>query len=312
MAGEDSEPAGTCSAIGRNTFYDQTNKILMKILEFKRSGIGITADFRGISSGFPNQASASSWAPFRHAIQALSVIYTHCHDLIEKHRKFFDMISWAPLDPAPDLARTIACSINTGVLDNQGNRVPLPARIYVNDALTLAISKENMEQVLAALIEAIFVVMGMPNTSVHQCNLAMDKWEKLHITPTQTMLRLLIKTNRMIVSIPDEYIQGVCLLMESTWHTHRQQFTVKEAQELTGKLGLLAEGANWVFHLLTHLYASIAYALSENNKFLVDSSPEFQSLIKSPWSGYFFCNIKDQIRHISFAIKRSAKLVHQL
>jgi hypothetical protein len=87
------------------------------------------------------------------------------------------MISWAPLDPAPDLARAIPCSINSGVLDNQGNRVPLPARIYVNDALRLAISKENMEQDLAALIEAIFVVMGVPNTSVCQCSLAMDKWE---------------------------------------------------------------------------------------------------------------------------------------
>ena len=32
---------------------------------------------------------------------------------------------------------------------------------------------------------------------------------------------------------------------------------------------------------------------------------------KSLWSGYFFCNVKDQIRHISFAIKRSAKLVHE-
>ncbi len=56
---------------------------------------------------------------------------------------------------------------------------------------------------------------------------------------------------------------------------------MKEAQKLTGKLGHLAEGANWVFHLLTHLYASIAYALSENKRFLADSSPEFQTLIKS-------------------------------
>jgi hypothetical protein len=32
-----------------------------------------------------------------------------------------------------------------------------------------------MEQVLAALIEAIFVVMGAPKTLVHQCSLAMDK-----------------------------------------------------------------------------------------------------------------------------------------
>jgi hypothetical protein len=78
------------------------------------------------------------------------------------------------------------------------------------------------------------------------------------------MLGLLIDTNRMIVGVPDDYIQGVCLLINSTWHTHRQRFMVKEAQELTGKLGHLAEGANWVFYLLTHLYASIAYALSEN------------------------------------------------
>jgi hypothetical protein len=41
--------------IGRNTFYNQKNKILMKIPEFKRSGIGIIAEFRGILSRFPNQ-----------------------------------------------------------------------------------------------------------------------------------------------------------------------------------------------------------------------------------------------------------------
>jgi hypothetical protein len=145
-----------------------------------------------------------------------------------------------------------------------------------------------MEQVLAALIEAIFAIMGAPDTSVHQCSLAMDKWENLHITPIQTMLGLVINTNRMIFSVPDDYIQNVRLLIDSTWHTHHQRFTVKEAQELTGKLGHLAKGANWVFHLLTHLYASIAYALSENKRFLADSSPEFQTLIKSLHSGYFF------------------------
>ncbi len=89
------------------------------------------------------------------------------------------------------------------------------------------------------------------------------------------MLGLVIDTNRMTVIVPDDYIQSICLLIDSTWHTHRQQFTVKEAQELTGKLGHLAKGTNWIFHLLTHLYASIACALSENKRFLEDSSPEF-------------------------------------
>ncbi len=58
------------------------------------------------------------------------------------------------------------------------------------------------------------------------------------------MLGLVIDTNRMTVSVPDDYIQSVCLLIDSTWHTHHQRFTVKEAQELTGKLGHLAEGTN--------------------------------------------------------------------
>ncbi len=108
----------------------------------------------------------------------------------------------------------------------------------------LATSKENMEQVLAALIEAIFAIMGALDTSVRQCSLAMDKWENLHIAPIQTMLGLVINTNRMPVSVPDNYIQSVCLLIDSTWHTYCQRFTVKEAQELIGKLGHLAKGAN--------------------------------------------------------------------
>jgi hypothetical protein len=41
--------------IGRNTFYDRKNKIWMKIPEFKRLGIGLIVEFRGIPNGFPNQ-----------------------------------------------------------------------------------------------------------------------------------------------------------------------------------------------------------------------------------------------------------------
>jgi hypothetical protein len=43
------------SRIGRNTFYDRKNKILMKIPELKMSGTGLIAEFPGIPNGFPNQ-----------------------------------------------------------------------------------------------------------------------------------------------------------------------------------------------------------------------------------------------------------------
>ena len=73
--------------------------------------------------------------------------------------------------------------MNKGTLDDQGNRAKLPARIYIDDALMLALakldSKCHMELVLAALIKAIFFITGKPDTAVCQCPLAMDKWLEL-------------------------------------------------------------------------------------------------------------------------------------
>ncbi len=69
----------------------------------------------------------------------------------------------------------------------------LPARIYIDDALVLALSKCHMKQVFAALIEAIFVIMGKPDTRVRQCPLALDKWAELIVAPRQRMLGLLIE-----------------------------------------------------------------------------------------------------------------------
>jgi hypothetical protein len=42
----------------------------------------------------------------------------------------------------------------------------LPAHIYVDNALMLAIDRAHMEMVLAAAIKAIFVIMGEPKIAV--------------------------------------------------------------------------------------------------------------------------------------------------
>jgi hypothetical protein len=117
---------------------------------------------------FGLNTSASSWEPFCCAIEALSVFFAKQKDLVNKHRKYLDTLLWANyLVHPPDLARAIPCSINKGILNNQVNKVILLALIYVNNALVLASSKACMEQVLATLIKAIFVVMGKPDTDLH-------------------------------------------------------------------------------------------------------------------------------------------------
>jgi hypothetical protein len=124
------------------------------------------------------------------------------------------------------------------------------------------------------------------------------------------MLGLIIDTNRLTVVIPAKYLQEVLDLLNSTWHLNRHCFKVSEAQKLTGKLARLAKGANWVFHLLSHLYLSIAYALSENKRLLTESSAKFRDIVLAIRTNAFVIPCKDLAWHTSFAMKGAAKLTH--
>ncbi len=93
------------------------------------------------------------------------------------------MLKWEEIDPSAKLTPAFSCTINRGIMDDAGNWMDLPARIYVDDALMLALDVDHMKMVLAATIEAILVVMGEPDVVVRQCPLAMDKWIELVIGP---------------------------------------------------------------------------------------------------------------------------------
>ncbi len=86
---------------------------------------------------------------------------------------------------------------------------------------------------------------------------------------------------------------------------------MSEAQKLTGKLACLAQRAYWVFHLLSPLYLSIAYALSENKRLLTESSAEFRDIVLAIVQTNAFVTLcKDLAHHTSFAMKHAAKLTH--
>ncbi len=103
------------------------------------------------------------------------VAYANSPDLVIKHKYYLNMVSWAEPDPTAKITPAVPCPMNKGTLDTHGNRAKVPARIYVDDTLMLALLRFHMMPVLAALIEAIFVIMGKPDTLVCQCPLAMDK-----------------------------------------------------------------------------------------------------------------------------------------
>ena len=94
-------------------------------------------------------------------------------------------------------------------------------------------------------------------------------------------------------------------LLNNNGHADRKQSIVLEAQKLTGKLGHLAKGSTWIFHLLSHLHTSIAHALSENKCLLLESSREFREIVIFLKTGSFNAPCKDQAKYISFAMNNT-------
>ena len=110
---------------------------------------------------FGSNTSATSWEPFRCSIEALSSHYMNHPDLVDKHRRFLDMVRWEPNNPPGKPVMAKPCSINKGVLDTTTNLpIPRPIRMFVDDALIAEIGKRLMELRLAATIEAIFYRYG--------------------------------------------------------------------------------------------------------------------------------------------------------
>jgi hypothetical protein len=178
---------------------------------------------------FDSTASASSWEAFRRAIEALTRVFANRPNLVVRHKKFIDMLKCEEIDPSAKLTPAFSCAINCGIMDDARNWIDLPAHIYVDNALMLALDADHMKMVLAATIEAIFIVMGKPDVAVRQCPLAMDKLLEVVIGPKQTMLGLIINTNRLTVAIPPKYLQEVLELLNSTWHHNQHCFEVSEA-----------------------------------------------------------------------------------
>jgi hypothetical protein len=114
---------------------------------------------------FGSTPSASSWEPFRRAVETLSEVYAHRPDLLSKHEKYLDMIGWAELDPNSPITPAVACDINTGIVTVDGTKKNLPARIYLDDALLLRHSRWQIMMKLATF-DAIFVIIGEPDTTI--------------------------------------------------------------------------------------------------------------------------------------------------
>ena len=107
--------------------------------------------------------------------------------------------------------------MHQGVIKEYGTEQPNKSRVSVDDALMAARNKAQIEMALEATLEAIFTVMGKPNTTLRQCLVAMDKWLDLVVAPHQTILGLALNTRQLSVAILPDYRANVLHLIDTTW-----------------------------------------------------------------------------------------------
>jgi hypothetical protein len=164
-----------------------------------------------------------------------------------------------------------------------------------------------MPQALVSAIEAIFTVMGAPCVRLRACAIALDKWCKLKVSFCVVLLGLQFNTRDMTVGITDEYRAEVLYLLEHTWHPGRDAFTVGEMEKLVGKLGRIGQAYRPIFHLMPHMYGSVAYALRQNDFYLASHSRRFREMLKQL---KMEATTEEDEREINFARRNVAKMTH--
>lgn len=96
-------------------------------------------------------------------------------------------------------------------------------------------------------------------------------------------------------------------LIQSDGHrvSKRSSLVICNIVTLAGKLARLGEAAPWVYHLMTHIYPSIAYALRVNEKMLLTSDESFVSLIKKIKS--YREKEEVDVKYLNFFLSKAAK-----
>jgi hypothetical protein len=124
--------------------------------------------FVSTSMVFGSNISASAWEALRRGIQETIPTLSQRTDLVELHEELVSLLRWAEENSSETiLVQAFPCDINQGVVDEDGNLLPMKANVYVDDILMAAVLRANILRLLAATIEGIFLVCGRPYFKLH-------------------------------------------------------------------------------------------------------------------------------------------------
>lgn len=247
----------------------------------------IIADKLFLSCGLPfgTDFSPQNWEPLRRILEILAERLFDNESLRDKHRKYLDQLVFDQSLGHPQSApftKAVKDDLNPGVLGPDDLPQPTPHHYYVDDGVySEVLNRPRIEQALAASIEAIFLLLGNSDLRFRQDPVSFDKLVEMMISHINKVLGHMVDTRRLTVSIPEPFLQEVLTLLHTTWGDHRKAFTVKEAEELCGKLNHIAITAPWLKFLMDQLYQSLSCALKLNERQARRTCRSFQESLRA-------------------------------
>lgn len=230
-----------------------------------------------VGQTFGSVFSPANQEPIRRARAQLAQALFDDASLVAKHKSLLAKVQFdVEAVHGATLVAANPCSRNSGVLDSTGRPANTPLHTFVDDAL-MADTRDRIMRAMAASIEALYIILGFPDTEVRQDALSIDKFLEATCSPIKIQLGLKFDTRRMTLSLTDKYRDKMTKEL-THWHDRRRSFTALQAARLVGTLQYMASISQWARFLFVSLSHSVIVALKGNKDKLEDSSAEFQRL----------------------------------
>jgi hypothetical protein len=184
---------------------------------------------------FGDNTSPSNWEPIARARQQLAQHLWHDGEaIINQAAKFLPQFTFAPpATPAERaaFAKAIPDTINTGVLDELGNRRPPTYDHHVDDNMYADIT-ELLPRAASASVIALYEIVGYPNGLIPD-PISWDKFESTH-GHLRRVVGWEFNTRDLTFALPADKRQSITELL-ATW-LNRKSCTLLQAAELHGTL----------------------------------------------------------------------------
>ena len=260
---------------------------------------------------FGSDFSPSNWEGPRRVIEQLAEALFEDTSLREKHRHYLDKLKWNPAlgTATQPFTPATADSTHTGVRKRDGTDKNTPQDMFVDDVVLAEVHLvPRVEQAVAASIESIFTVLGESCPEARQDPISWDKLFDMIIDFCNKILGVMINTRTMTVRVPIDYVQSTVTLMDTHWHHKRKTVTISEIEELTGRLGHIAQTSPWLRFMMSEVYTSLKHMLQLSHECLVTTNAQFRRALKVAKQE---ATTDTQERHKSFNTAKVAKMVHK-